>query len=68
MTEHEFHEAKARLAFQKFTGDDNPLTGETDEYGTPLRVRSYFEIAKEITDDEVAAFHASQVLIKERRK
>lgn len=56
MTEHDFHEAKANLAYQRFESDDNPLTGETDDYGVPLRARGYFEIMREITDAEVQAY------------
>ena len=59
MTEEDYHEVKAEIAMSRFQGADNPFTGETDEYGVKLRRRGYFEIANEITDEEVRARWAS---------
>ena len=68
MTEEDYHKAKAEIAMARFQGADNPFTGEVDEYGVKLRRRGYFEIANEITDEEIRARWASTAGRNERRK
>lgn len=53
--EEDYHKVKAEIAMARFQGADNPFTGEVDEDGVKLRRRGYFEIANEITDEDVRA-------------
>jgi len=55
MTDEDYHKAKAEIAMARFLGADNPFTGEAGEDGVKLRRRGYFEIANEITDEEIRA-------------
>ena len=60
MTEKDYHRVKAEIAMARFKGADNPFTGEVDEDGVKLRRRGYFEIANEITDEEIQARRAAE--------
>lgn len=60
MTEEDYHRVKAEIAMARFQGADNPFTGEVDEDGVKLRRRGYFEIANEITDEEIRARWAAE--------
>ena len=55
MTDDDRHAVRAEIAMARFKGPDNPLTGEVDSDGVQLRKRGYFEIANEVTDEEVLA-------------
>lgn len=55
MTDADRHAIKAEIAMARFKGPDNPPTGEVDSDGVQLRKRGYFEIASEVTDEEVLA-------------
>lgn len=59
MTEEDYHKVKAEIAMTRFQGVDNPFTGEVGIDGVKLRRRGYFEIANEITDEEVQTRWAS---------
>lgn len=55
MTDDDRHAIRAEIAMARFKGPDNPFTGEVDSYGVQLRKRGYFEIANEVTDEEIQA-------------
>lgn len=55
MTDADHHAIKAKIAMARFNGPNNPHTGEVDPAGVRLRKRGYFEIADEVTDEEVLA-------------